>query len=142
MSQATRYAGEPLSPETGLALSLKQALFIIGALLVAGSGWAYLVMGQAATSKDVTDIKAAQTTITATATAALNAQEEKRAALGREFLASNEKIAAKVGELATAIAVQQNQQKATDEKLSKVLDQLGMVLQQTPRRPSPSGNLP
>ena len=119
---------QPLSPETNLALTMRQAVIIIGALLVAGSGWAYLVMGQSATSRDVGDIKSAQTAIASLTAGIVRDQDEKRTALAKEFLASNEKIASKIGDLTTLVAVQQTQQKATDEKLGKVLDQIGTLL--------------
>jgi ribosomal protein L30E len=118
-----------LSPETNIALSLKQVIFALAAVLVAGSGWAYLVMGQQSTSKDVGDIKAQQAVIASTTAGIVKDQDEKRAMLAKEFIASQEKIAAKIGDLTTLVAVQQNQQKTTDEKLSKVLDQIGTFLE-------------
>lgn len=51
-------------------------------------------------------------------------QDERRAAMAKEFLASNKEIATKVGELGTALAVQQATQKATSDALVKIGDQL------------------
>lgn len=123
-----------ITPDTAFSVNLKQAVIIIAIVLGAGSAYAYVVWTQAAQSKDIADIKSTQATSTVAVTAITKDQEEKRAALGREFLASNQAIVAKLGDLTILVAVQQERQKTADEKLGKVLDQIGAVLQQTPRR--------
>lgn len=60
-------------------------------------------------------------------------QDDRRAAMAREFLASNKEISTKVGELATTIAVQQATQQATAASLAKISDQL-QQLNHSPRR--------
>ncbi len=62
--------------------------------------------------------------VSTTATVSTKEQDDRRAAMAREFLASNKEIASKVGDLTTAIAVQQVQSKATNDALVKIGDQL------------------
>lgn len=124
-----------ITPDSGIRVTLKQALIAVGVILGAGGGYGALKWDQAETRKDVAAIKEAQKSITATTTAALKDQEEKRnlvtkeqeerrRQLGESFLASNKEIATKVGDLATAVAVQQAQFKATSDALVKISDQL------------------
>ncbi len=95
-------------------------------------GYAYLAYGNASTRTDITDIKAAQTVAISTTQSAIKEQDERRTQLGKQFLESNEKIATAVGTLATQMAVQQERQKSADEKLEKVLNQIGMALAPAP----------
>lgn len=123
-----------ISPESSFAITLKQAVIVVGVFLAAGSGYAYLVYNQSSQGKDIAEIKSTQTLNTMAVVSTSKEQEDKRAALGREFLATNQAIVAKLGDLTTLVAVQQERQKITDDKLGRVLDQIGTVLQQAPRR--------
>lgn len=123
-----------ISPESHFAITLKQASIAIGVFLAAGSGYAYLVYNQSAQSKDIADIKMTQNANTAVVVTVTKEQEEKRAALGREFLATNQAIVSKLSDLTTLVAVQQERQKVTDDKLGRVLDQIGTVLSAPQRR--------
>lgn len=121
MSRAHYEVEATITPETGFKLSLVQlGAFIVGAFLIA-SGYVYLVY-------NVTDIRDKQAAAITTTTAAIKDQEERRSALGKQFLDSNEKIATAVSSLATQLAVQQERQKSTDEKLEKVLTQISVTL--------------
>lgn len=143
MPSRRRPAPEPITPDSGLRFTLKQALLAVTIILGAGAAWGALKWDNAETRKDVSDIKEAQKIITATTAAALKDQEEKRNAvtkeqeerrrqLGESFLASNKEIAAKVGDLATAIAVQQANANATKDALIKIGDQLNTLVHQMP----------
>lgn len=75
-------------------------------------------------SKEVDGLKSGLSELSKTIAATSKEQDERRAALSREFLSSNKEIASKVGELATTIAVQQAQAKTTSDALAKISDQL------------------
>lgn len=123
-----------ITPDSGLRITLKQALISIAVILGAGGAYGALKWDQAETRRDVADIKTAQEKFTAATPAALRDQDQKRAKLGEAFLASNKVIADKVGDLATAIAVQQANAKNTENALLKISEQLGMLTRQTPPR--------
>lgn len=123
-----------ISPESHFAITLKQASIAIGVFLAAGSGYAYLVYNQSSQSKDIAEIKSTQAMSAMAVVATAKEQEDKRAALGREFLATNQAIVSKLGDLTTLVAVQQERQKITDDKLGRVLDQIGTVLSAPQRR--------
>ena len=124
-----------ITPETGLKVSITQMFVIAGGICVAAMAYAYLVWGQNATSKDVADIKLEQARVVAKTADVISEQDKKRDELGKKFLESNEKIANSITQLTTLTAVQQERQKATDEKLEKVLTQIGSAL----TAPAPAG---
>ena len=113
-----------ITPESGLRITLKQALVAVGGILACGGAWYAIKWEQAETRRDVVEIRKTQEAFTSATPAALRDQDEKRAKLGEAFLASNKAIADKVGELATAVAVQQADARATREALIKISDQL------------------
>ena len=115
-----------ITPETGFKVSLTQFLMIVGAVFTVAIGYAYLVWG-------VADIKQAQEKTVAKTTEIVTDQDKKREALGKQFIESNEKIAASIIQLTTLTAVQQERQKSTDEKLERVLTQIGTALSSTKR---------
>lgn len=110
-----------ITPETGFKVSLTQFVMVVGVVFTVAIGYAYLVWG-------VADIKETQTKTVIKTSDAIKEQDEKRTALGKQFIESNEKIATAVGTLATQMAVQQERQKSTDEKLEKVLTQISTTL--------------
>lgn len=111
-----------ITPETSFKVSLTQLLMIVSAAFFVAVGYAYLVWG-------VSEIKTGlEKTIVKTAEI-VSEQDKKREVLGKQFLDSNEKIATSIGQLTTLTAVQQERQKSTDEKLEKVLTEIGVRLQ-------------
>ena len=124
-----------LTPESGLRVTLKQALVAVGIILGAGGAWYALKLDQAETRRDVAEIRKTQEVFTAATPAALRDQDDKRAKLGEAFLASNKVIADKVGDLATAVAVQQADARATREALTKISDQLQQLNARNSGRP-------
>jgi hypothetical protein len=73
---------------------------------------------------DIKVIKDNQITVASSVKKATDEQDTKRERLGEQFIASNKEIADKVGQLTTAIAVQQKSLQSTDEKLSQLLSQV------------------
>ncbi len=124
-----------ITPETGFKVSLMQLCVLLGVAFAISSGYVYLVWDKSTIRSDITDIKAAQTTAIATTTAAIKDQDDKRAQLGKQFIESNEKIASAVTTLASQMAVQQERQKNSDEKLEKVLTLIDARLAQQPPAP-------
>ncbi len=110
-----------ITPETGFKVSLVQMGGIAAGIFFIAVGYAYLTY-------NVIDIKATQTTAVTQTAASLKEQDERRAALGKQFLDSNEKIVAAITTMATQLAVQQERQRSTDEKLEKVLLQISTTL--------------
>lgn len=116
-----------LSPDSGVTLTIRQVLIGIAVVFAGGGAYAYLAWNQSAQGNDIAAIKKSVELSTAATTTVVKDQDDKRSQLGRDFLASNEKIAAKVGDLATAIAVQQSQITATVDALGKISTQLGVI---------------
>ncbi len=117
-----------ITPDTALSVSLKQVIIIIAGIFVVASGYAFLVLNQQSTSKDVTEIKSSVNANAGVVNNIIRDQDDKRAQLAKEFLASNDKIVESVNKLTTLVAVQQERQKSTDEKLEKVLNQISGAL--------------
>ncbi len=117
-----------ITPETGIKVSVKQMGMIAAGAFIFAVGYAFIIWGQQETKTAVTEIRSVQTTAIATTTAAIKDQDDKRSELGKKFLESNDKIAAAVNSMATQLAVQQERQKSTDEKLEKVLTQISTTL--------------
>lgn len=122
---------EDISPESHITMSLQQILMIAVILLTAGSGYAYLVWGQSAANTAITEINSKITTVSSTDAKSIADQDAKREKMGQDFLASTEKIADKVSELNTALAVQQTTSKQMSDTLVTISNQLGAVLQHT-----------
>lgn len=127
-----------ITPEAKIGLTFKQLGVGIGLVAAGALAWGALKWDNAETRsensqirRDVAEIKKTQETFTASTPAALKDQDDKRARLGEQFLASNKLIADKVGDLATAIAVQQANAKNTENALVKISEQLGMLTRQT-----------
>jgi len=126
----------PITPESGLRITLKQALVATGIIAGAVTAFGALKWDNMETRNDVAAIKKTQELFTAQTPAALRDQDEKRAKLGEAFLASNKIIADKVGDLATAVAVQQADARATKDALVRIGDQLNVLVRQTPVAPA------
>lgn len=126
-----------LTPDAKIGFTVKQALVAVGIIASAVAGFGALKWDNMETRNDVAAIKKTQEAFTAQTPAALRDQDEKRSKLGEQFLASNREIASKVGELATAVAVQQADARATKDALVRISDQLNVLVRQMPA-PSPA----
>ncbi len=114
-----------ITPETGFKMSLVQLFMLLGVAFTIAAGYVYLVWDKSVIRSDITDIKAAQVSAIVTTAAGLKEQEDKRLQMGKQLIESNEKIASAVITLTTQMAVQQERQKTADDKLEKVLTQIG-----------------
>lgn len=123
-----------LTPDSGLRITLKQAVVGIGVIAAATIAYGTIKWDQAETRKDVAEIRKTQETFTASTPAALKDQDDKRTKLGDALVASNKLIADKVGDLATAVAVQQADARATQAALAKIGDQLNTLVHQLPEK--------
>lgn len=119
---------EELSPESHITMSIQQIVMVAFILLTAGSGYAYLVWNQSAATSSIAAINTKIDTVATATTAVSKDQDAKREQMGKDFLASTEKIADKVSDLNTALAVQQSTTKTMADTLTTISNQLGEVL--------------
>ena len=94
---------------------------VVCAIAVTAGGYWFLVDNQNAQGKDIAEIKT-------TVTNATKDQDNKREQLGKDFLASNQKIADKVGDLNAAVLVQQATAKTMADTLAHISDQLSTAI--------------
>ena len=122
----------PITPNSNLTVTLKQAAVGVGAILIAGSGWAYMVSNQLAQGKDISEIKTTVAAVTTANVAATKEQDAKREAMGRDFLNAQKDIAKSIGDLAIQQATQQHDMKSATDALARLSEQLGSVTQTAP----------
>lgn len=96
------------------------AVWAIGVLFAAGAWY----MATQNSTKEVEVLKLGLSDLTKTIASTTKEQDERRAALGKEFLSSNKEIVGEIGKLSTAIAIQQTQAKATSDAMTKISEQL------------------
>lgn len=126
---ARRNGRAALSPATQISLTLVQFVAVVGivALAVGGYWWLETNVTTAASKVDTFSTKLDQ------AVKANNDQfkdqDNKREQLGKDFLASQQQIVAKVSELNTAVTVQQHDTKTIADTLAKISDQLSTAAQ-------------
>ena len=116
---------ESITPDSSVTLSIKQILVVFAAVVAIASGYFYMVWNQAAANKDIQDIKASVSTVTQSAAVTTKEQDEKREQLGKDFIASTDKIASKVNDLSTQMALTQQETKVQTDTLTKISNQLG-----------------
>jgi hypothetical protein len=114
-----------LTADSHISLTIKQALVALGLIATIAGGYYYLVNTQSSQGHDIAEIKATVGNVTQTTEATARDQDAKREQMGKEFLASTEKIAEKVSELNTAMAVQQTTNKQMSDTLTTISNQLG-----------------
>lgn len=100
------------------------ATFIVSAVVGLAVWYATVNSEQKRAGDDISKLNTKLEEVSRSTVATTKEQDERRAAMAKEFLASNKEIATKVGDLATVLAVQQATQKATSDALAKISDQL------------------
>lgn len=116
-----------ISPSTQISLTLVQfvAVVAIVALAVGGYWWLESSVSTAATKVDTFSAKL--DAAVKTNADQFKDQDNKREQLGKDFLASQAQIVAKVSDLNTAVALTQQQAKLQTDTLNKISDQLSAV---------------
>lgn len=122
-----RRQSNDITPESGVTVNVKQMLVALGVVLGAGAAYASIIYTQNSQGADLMTLRKTLELAVSNNQSTTKEQEQKREALGKEFLASNREIAAKVGELGTLLAVQQTQIKSTTETMAKIADQLQQI---------------
>jgi hypothetical protein len=126
-----RNGGGSLSPGTHVSLTLSQFAVIFGLsfTIIGGAiaGWSVL-KSSVTTANDKVDTFSAKLDQAVTANNnQFKDQDNKREQLGKDFLASQAQIVAKVSDLNAAVTVQQHDTKTIADTLSKISDQLSTV---------------
>lgn len=117
----------PSAPPSNWLTSLGNALplpYVVGGIIAAAIWYGTSNTKQDNVQDVVKKLETKIEQVSAANTTSTKEQDDRRSAMAREFLASNKEIASKVGDLTTAIAVQQAQAKATSDALVKISDQL------------------
>lgn len=129
-----------IHPESTVSISVKQALLVLAVVASAGSAFGLIIYNQSSTSQDVKSLYAAsekqeerRAKMAEEFMKMTREQNERREAMGKEFLASNREIVAKVGDLTTALAVQQTQARTTSDAMAKISAQLDAITRQLPQ---------
>jgi hypothetical protein len=123
-SRRRRGNGHALTPESQISMSVTQIIIVIGFVATCAVAWGVVVWGQHSQGDDIAETKTAITAIKNTVGAVTTDQDQKREQLGKEFLASQEKIVEKVSELNTALAVQQTTSKQMNDTLVTISNEL------------------
>jgi uncharacterized coiled-coil protein SlyX len=106
-------------------MSLTQVILVIGFVAAAALAWGIVVWTQHTQSSDIAEIK--------TTVSSQNAdQDKKRDQLGKDFLASQDKIVDKVSTLHDALVEQQ----ATTKQMSDTLTTISNELREVPLKPA------
>jgi hypothetical protein len=120
-----------LSPGTHVSLTLSQFAIIFGlSFTVVGgaiAGWSVLKSSVTSASDKVDTFATKLDAAVKTNNDQFKDQDNKREQLGKDFLASQAQIVAKVSDLNAAVTVQQHDTKTIADTLSKISDQLATV---------------
>jgi oligoendopeptidase F len=120
-----------LSPGTHVSLTLSQFAVIFGlSFTVVGgaiAGWSVLKSSVTTANEKVDTFSAKLDQAVTANNNQFKDQDNKREQLGKDFLASQAQIVAKVSDLNAAVTVQQHDTKTIADTLSKISDQLSTV---------------
>jgi uncharacterized protein HemX len=123
----TNGRGGSLSPGTHVSLTITQLILILGAAITLAGGYYWLQSNVVSTTSKVDTFAVKLDKAVQTNADQFKDQDNKRDQLGKDFLASQQQIVAKVSELNTAVTVQQHDTKTIAETLAKISDQLSTV---------------
>jgi hypothetical protein len=129
-----RHRQQALTPDTHVSLTIIQLIALVLGLLAVAGGYVWLKVdaSSAKTTAELTSTKVDTLGTKVEAAIQSNAnqfkdQDNKREQLGKDFIASQQQIVAKVSELNTAVLLQQHDTKTIAETLAKISDQLNTV---------------
>lgn len=120
-----RRQASAITPDSHITMSIKQILFVLGSVIVGAGGYFYIVWNQSAANRDIAEIKTTVASVTTSTTQASKDQDAKREQLGKDFLASTNKIADEVSILNSAMIHQQDQTATMNNTLVTISNQLG-----------------
>jgi len=130
-SRTSRNGSGALSPGTHVSLTISQFVIIffaaftfIGGAIV---GWTVLKSSVTTASEKVDTFSTKLDQAVKANTDQFKDQDNKREQLGKDFLASQAQIVAKVSDLNAAVTVQQHDTKTIADTLAKISDQLSTV---------------
>lgn len=114
----------PLTPESGLRITLKQALFAVGVVLAGGGAYFSIVWTQSSTTTDIKRLETAVQLATRLTTDKAQEDTAARAKIRDDFIANQQKMAEVLAKLDTRLAVAETNQKSTIDQLGKIVDLL------------------
>lgn len=123
---------QPLTPESGLRVTLKQAIVGVVAVSLTASGYAYLVWNQSSQGTKIEKLTAKLETAAKVTTDKAQEDATSRVKIREDFMANQQKMTEVLGKLDTRLAVAENNQKAANDQLGKIVD----LLQRPPAVPS------
>jgi hypothetical protein len=116
-----------LTPATQISLTVVQFIAVLAIVSLAVGGYWWLESNVTTAAAKVDTFSAKLDQAVKANTDQFKDQDNKREQLGKDFLASQQQIVAKVSELNTAVTVQQHDTKTIADTLSKISDQLSAV---------------
>ena len=124
-ARTSRASSKGITPDSHITMSIKQVLVVLGCVIVGAGGYFYLVWNQSASQRDIAEIKSTVASVTNSTQTASKEQDVKREQLGKDFLASTNKIADEVSALNSAMIHQQDQTTTMNNTLVTISNQLG-----------------
>ena len=124
-TRTPRVGSRGITPDSHITMSIKQVLVVLGCVIVGAGGYFYLVWNQSASQRDIAEIKSTVASVTNSTQTASKEQDVKREQLGKDFLASTNKIADEVSALNSAMIHQQDQTTTMNNTLVTISNQLG-----------------
>ena len=124
-ARTPRAGSRGITPDSHITMSIKQVLVVLGCVIVGAGGYFYLVWNQSASQRDIAEIKSTVASVTNSTQTASKEQDVKREQLGKDFLASTNKIADEVSALNSAMIHQQDQTTTMNNTLVTISNQLG-----------------
>ena len=116
-----------ISPATQISLTLVQFVAVVAIVALAVGGYWWLESSVSTAAAKVDTFSAKLDAAVKTNADQFKDQDNKREQLGKDFLASQAQIVAKVSDLNTAVALTQQQAKLQTDTLNKISDQLSAV---------------
>ena len=113
-----------LTPGTHISLTIVQFMSVLVLVSVAVGGYWWLESNVSTAASKVDTFSVKLDSAVKSNNDALHDQDNKREQLAKDFLASQDKIVAKVSELNTAVTVQQHDTKTIADTLGQIRDQL------------------
>jgi hypothetical protein len=122
-----RNGGGSLSPATHVSFTVTQLIMLIVGLFTLAGGYWWLQSNVVSATAKVGEFSAKLDGAIKTNSDQFATQDHKREQLGKDFIASQQQVVAKVSELNTAVQLQQHDTKQIADSLAKISDQLSTV---------------